>query len=75
MTDHMVEERIRESMGTRNAEPSTEEVIHLAFCDECSRLAVAIYLEDRKLSDVAPPHFYGHSGMKTSTAGKVHKWI
>lgn len=45
MTEHMVEERIRKSMETTSAELSTEEVVHLAFCDECSRLVAAIFGE------------------------------
>jgi hypothetical protein len=45
MTDHMVEERIRKSVETTSAELSTEEAIHLAFCDECSRLVAAIFGE------------------------------
>jgi len=41
----MVEERIWKSLETTSTELSTEETIHLAFCDECSRLVAAIFRE------------------------------
>jgi len=52
MTDHMVEGRIRKSMETTNAELATDEIVHLAFCDECSRLVAAIFRECREAADV-----------------------
>src|SRR5262245_22844788 len=52
MTDHMVEERIRKSLETTRAKFSTEEVVHLAFCDECSRLVAAMFRECRQTADV-----------------------
>jgi hypothetical protein len=56
MTDHMVEERIRKFIESTSAELSTEEVIHVAFCDECSRLVAAMFREYRETADIASKH-------------------
>jgi hypothetical protein len=45
MTDHMVEEWIGKYMGTKTAKLSADQVIHLAFCEECSRLLGAMSRE------------------------------
>jgi hypothetical protein len=52
----MVEERIRKFMESTSAELSTEEVIHVAFCDECSRLVAAMFREYRETADIASKH-------------------
>jgi DNA-binding FadR family transcriptional regulator len=75
MTDHMAEERIRESMETTGAKLLTEEVVHLAICDECSRLVAAIYREHKETAREATKDIYGVSGTRTNTAGEAHKWI
>jgi hypothetical protein len=42
MKDHLAEERIHEHVNATGTPLSTEEVVHLALCDECSRLLAAI---------------------------------
>ena len=59
MTKHMVEERIRKFMESTSAEFSAQEVIHVAFCDECSRLVAALFREYREITDITPKHSLG----------------